>query len=795
MKREAGEERVKSKCEGGIRDLRTFLPGPDAAYGGVVKSQVLKVVVVLLAALAAVQAFRVARGTADWMLDQLSDPRVMIEMRSDRPGVAQLYWNAGRRYNEEDSATFLVKGGDRWQRLVFPVPGDPIQSARFDPLRSEGVVEIRRVELQTASGSTLLSVPLEAVQGLAQVADRERLADRLRVTFDPGAGDPMLHLGPMIADLQLGPGELPWLGTLFLGLLVVLLFALRPYGGGIVRTVSVLRTSGASWAARMASFDRPGWAAFLVGGGLIGLVQIWFLAPLHQTMDLPLWDEAGSMAGGAAFLKGDGLGYVVNSPLPKLVYAVLIAIFGPAGSVFAHHYLVKTALTVVLFLLAARLAGSVLVGLVLAGVWAVSVFSLDYPILVYQSGLVWYGLGLFVIARNLPLGLALIILATLTRLEYEFVAIPLIVFVAGALLSGRWKPRPIGRAGWGLAILGFALVLFVGGQLSGWNLGGHRGWLAVKQHYALRLWMTGEFPGQNPFLEYNLVTDRDFPGAESLGEAARINRAALVEHIGWNLRELPTAFAELFRPVGAGKFPYRLPIAVTLLLGLVGLVEMLRWPGRGLGRLGALVRRQPMATIAVLGGLLVIAPGIIVLAKSPYLLPIVPLALAGVAFFYRLGTVRPIASRAGVLLALFLVVSALVTSPRPFTFTSRPRTVLRTVEALDAVLPAEGEVVLLGVAATSYLPYLGADRLSVFDPLWPAAAHAVNPEEARINRLIERYDPDLIMIDSNWRRSSYFDPDGAARLPQLGWSGTPLPDGNLWIRPSFPSGHAREKAE
>lgn len=743
----------------------------------------------------AVQAFRVARATADWVLDRLSDPQVMVEMRSDRPGVAQLYWNAGRRYNEADSATFLVKGSDRWQRLVFPVPGDPIQSARLDPLRSEGVVEIRKVELLTASGAELLAVPLEAIQGLAEVENMERIEDRLRVTFVPGAGDPILNLGPMIADNQQGLGDLPWKGTLFLGLLVVGLFALRPYSGGIVRAISVLRTSCVSRVERLEAIDRPGWAALLVGSGLIALVQIWFLVPLHQTIDLPLWDEAISMGGGVAFLQGDGLGYVVNSPLFKLAYAMLVSLFGPIDSIFAHHYLVKTALTVVLFLLAARLAGSVIVGLVLSGVWVISGFHLDYPILVYESGLIWFGLGLFAIGRNPPFGLALITLAALTRLEYEFAAILLIAFSAVALLSGHWKPRPMGKGGWGLAALGFALVLFVGANLSGWNTGTNRGWIAVKQHYALRLWETGVFPGQSPFLEYNLVTDRDFPGAESLSEAAKENPRALAEHIGWNIRKLPTAFAELFRPVNAGKLPYRIPVGVTLLLVVTGLIEVLRSPRRFVERLGTLIRSQPLTTTALLGGLLVIAPGIIVFAKAPYLLPIVPLALAGIAVLYRQGTIRPIVSRIGVLLALILVLGSLLTSPRPFTDTSRSRTVLRTVRALEEVLPQEGTTVLLGVAASSYLPYLGVDRVTAFDPLWPASANAVSPEEAKMDRLIGQYDPDLIMIDSNWNSSSYFDPEGAVRLPQMGWSGAPLPDGMLWIRPSFPSGHAREKAE
>ena len=56
-------------------------------------------------------------------------------------------------------------------------------------------------------------------------------------------------------------------------------------------------------------------------------------------------------------------------------------------------------------------------------------------------------------------------------------------------------------------------------------------------------------------------------------------------------------------------------------------------------------------------------------------------------------------------------------------------------------------------------------------------------EEVRFDRLIKRYDPDLILIDSTWSRSAYFDAEGAARLSKLGWTETAIPDGSLWKRP------------
>lgn len=777
---EGNEGADADETTGGIFGLSTRA---GIRHTGGVKSKLLQLLVVLLSVTAAVQAFRVARNAGNWLRDQMSGHRILVEMQADRAGLAQLYWNTGKGYAETDSVTVQVRGDDRRQRLVFPVPDDPILAARFDPLRSEGSIRVWRVELQTASGSVLLVVPLESIRAGTQVDTIEMREGSLRAVFPEGANDPTLQLGSLTAaDLE-GRRGLPWLDALALLVLVGVLFALRKHTAGFVRAITVVRSSARVWLERLGRIDRPRTSSLLGGSIFVLLLQLWFLYPLHEVVDLPIWDEAMSMGGGVAFLDGAGLGHVVGSPLPKLIYAGLIAVFGPADAVFAQHYLVKSALTVVLFLVASRFSGSILVGLVFSGVWVISAFHLRYPILVYESGLIWFGLGLLAMSRNVVLGLALLALATLTRLEYQFAALLLVVSGLVALLQRRWKPPRLSRTGWGLAGLSVGLVLFVAFNLSGWSSGAHRGWIAVKQHFALRLWQEGTFPGYNPFLEYNLVTDPAFPTATTLGEAAGENPGALTEHVLWNLEHLPRAFMDLFAPVGAGSLPYALPITAVFLVVITGLVQLVRSPGDSFQSFRAVVRSNGLAVFGTIGGLLVAAPGVVVYAKSPYLLPVLPLALAVVALFFRLGLKRPVSGRAGALIAFVLVAGAVLSSPRPFLVSSHPRTVHATIRELDAILPEGEQAVLLGVATPTYVPYLGAHRVIAVDPLWSLDSHAVSSEEAELDRLIERHQPDLILIDSNWKGSTYFDAAGAARLPQAGWTGRPMPDGVLWVRP------------
>jgi len=738
-------------------------------------------VFVLLLAMA-VQVYRVSRATADFLRDRFGARTLAVDLRSDRPGLAKLYWNTGKGYNEADSASAPVRGGKRWQRLRFPVPPDPLLAVRLDPLRSEGRIEIRMVQLQSGSGRSRLDLDLETVRPGVQVKEMTVEQGILRAVFPVGAGDPHLQFGRIVPDGSRGSGSLPWMGYGSVAAILFLLFLLRKHSSAAVLAIRAVRYSVSSWILELRAIDRPGKATLLVGGMVVVGLQIFLLYPLHQVIDLPIWDEAETMGGGLRFLQGDGLGYLADSPLSKLIYAGLIGVFGPAGSIFASHYLVKTGLVLVLFLFSARVAGSVLAGVALSSVWALSSFQLEFPILTYQSALIWFGLGLLSIGRSRFLGLSLIVLAALTRLDYQFVAFLAAGFLTVRLLAGGRDAIRLRKSQWALVavVLGVATVVLF--NLSGWNSGMSRGWYAVKQHYALRLAREGAFPGNNAFLEFALVTDRDFPEADSLWSALRVNPRALVDHVWWNVRHLPGAFLDLFVPSGSAAMPYRFPFLVLGLVVMTGLIACFRAPGECLRKLRLLVSKDPVVGVALLGALLVIAPGVIVFAKSAYLLPILPLGLALVGVLYRFGSKYEVINRFGILCALALVLTALLSGPRPFLDRSRPRPVLATLAAIESALPRSESAVLLGVSAGSYANYLGPQRVVGVEPLASALGGEASMEDARFGHLIEQYDPDLIMIDSNWRRSAYFDATGAAELAHCGWREWPLPDGALWTR-------------
>ena len=757
---------------------------PTLGIAGLLIRSSPKLLVSLLAIALVLQALLVTRAVSRFLGDRFGRWMVVVEMTADRNGTAKLYWNVGRGFNEADSETRRVRGGQSWRQLRFPVPREPLAAVRFDPLKTEGEVRIRRIDLRSGSGRVLATVDPDAIRPGTQIAVRERVGDGLRVVTAADANDPSLLLGPLGPPGDADGVGFPWLGLALLGGLGAGLFALRRDATEWVARIRVFRKTSGSLLGWIAVKDRPGVLSLAVGAALTAVLQAWLLLPLHQAMDLPLWDEASTMAGGAAFLAGSDLGHPPDSPLPILVYAGLVRLFGPAGAIFALHYLVKTSLAVVIFLFAARVSASLLVGFTLAMVWALAEFQLNFPILTYQASLFWFILGLLALERFPGVAFGCVLLAALTRLEYQFAAGVLVVLGAGLLIRRRGRLRfPSGRTWFAIAAV-WGLVLFTVFHLEGWNAGTSRGWYAVQQHYALRLQVEGVFPGHNPFLEYPLITDRDFPEAGSLGQAFRVNPRALIDHVWWTIRRAPGEFLSLTRPFAGGGPGIGLVAMVGLLLGVTGLVTLARFPRRSPALLIRAGRRHRPILFAMGSGLLVIGPGLIVFAKAAYLLPLVPLGLALPGALQRVGNgCGP--KRLNTFLAILAAAVmgwTVLTVPRPFVADADSRPVAETLSILKKALPSDRPAVLLGVAAGSYAGYLGPDRVVAIEPLDTIRGGSVDPVAVRFDRLVETHRPDLILVDANWRLSPYFDAEGFARLRQEGWTGEPVPGGVL-LRP------------
>jgi len=708
-------------------------------------------------------------------LDLTLPPVVVIEAKSERDADAQIFYDRGDGFRPDQAVWDLLPGGRGWQTLQFPLGHrDPVR-LRFDPMTREGVMEIRSIRLRGQGGRPLTTFDLRQVPG---EPGHQELALRmeegvLRVETSADAHDPILQLGALPE----------WTRPAFP--LATLLFGLVSLGGAFwawrrcgwrLGAAGWLRFSGA-----LARIDRPRGRNLLVGALLIAVLELLWLYPLHLTLDLPLWDEARAMGLGREFLRSGQLGTPSNFPLMTLLYAGAIPLFGPVDAIFAMHYAVKTLVVVAVFLFGARVIRSVLAAFSAALIWMLAGYPLLAEILVYQLAAGCFLLGLFVLPRSPLNALAFLVLATLSRQEYQFALIPLAFYLAWC----AWRERSwrCWLTSWRVALFPVLVLLvafFCFSRFAEVGSGVNRGWYAFQQHYALRLSTEGRFSGANPFIDYPLVTTRDFPDAGSLGEAWSANAGAMSRHVSANLREAGLVFVEALVPFRGSGFCLRFLGIWMAVLVLPGLWWWVRHPA-GSARVNW--RRIGVEHRLVAGILLafpVLAPGLVVYSKPAYLLPLLAPALGLIAVLHRNGR-RPW-KRLGALAALLLALLAWGVAPAPFAAESRPRPVAETVAMLDRVLEEDRRQRVLGLTALGYADYLGHDRIEPIDPFGTTLGSVSSMEGLTFEALIARHDPDWIVVETNWLRSPYYDETGFEALGVKGWRRWRLPDGWLLRR-------------
>src|SRR5688500_15246912 len=180
------------------------------------------------------------------------------------------------------------------------------------------------------------------------------------------------------------------------------------------------------------------------------ILQFLLLYPLHTTMDLPIWDEAIYLLQGGWFVHGDTLGPISISPVYSFLYSLLIRIFGTVDSVFYMQYLVKVTVSGLLLLCLLEHLRSRLLALLLTLIWVVSGVNIFERVLVYHVALGFFSLALFSLDKHRGISLLLLILCSLTRLEYLFPTLAFagyLAFISGSKLKRSWSefiPRKVG---------------------------------------------------------------------------------------------------------------------------------------------------------------------------------------------------------------------------------------------------------------------------------------------------------------------------------------------------------------
>ena len=122
-----------------------------------------------------------------------------IIARSSTDSIAQVFYDVGKGFREEDSKIASIRKMKNFNEIIYSLPTKKIKNLRFDPLNSEGSVEIRRITLRGKKWNgkqfeTLYEFDLEKLNAVQQVNLTYNRSGTLITTSHQGAKDPIIDL-------------------------------------------------------------------------------------------------------------------------------------------------------------------------------------------------------------------------------------------------------------------------------------------------------------------------------------------------------------------------------------------------------------------------------------------------------------------------------------------------------------------------------------------------------------------------------------------------------------------------
>jgi hypothetical protein len=123
--------------------------------------------------------------------------RLEIDLAVNRPVQAQLFWDTGHGFNEDDSLRRNYEPNSNVQTLSFDLPiGRPIRALRFDPFDAAGEIRLVGIRVMDSPWHTRLRLPVTALHSSQQIATFEVRDDQAVIRTTPDATDPILEFTP-----------------------------------------------------------------------------------------------------------------------------------------------------------------------------------------------------------------------------------------------------------------------------------------------------------------------------------------------------------------------------------------------------------------------------------------------------------------------------------------------------------------------------------------------------------------------------------------------------------------------
>ena len=137
-------------------------------------------------------------------LDREEWTEVMIELTTNVPDEAQLFFDAGRGFNAEDLRRSRVFEADERQTLQFRLPHVDVASLRFDPIQGAGGGVLHSVRVILPRQETI-EYDLNLATAAHEIAETRMTDEGLSFTTTPEAIDPQFVFSGLSIETTVRP--------------------------------------------------------------------------------------------------------------------------------------------------------------------------------------------------------------------------------------------------------------------------------------------------------------------------------------------------------------------------------------------------------------------------------------------------------------------------------------------------------------------------------------------------------------------------------------------------------------
>lgn len=134
---------------------------------------------------------------------------VEVTLASSVRATSKVYFDLGRGFNEADTSSLGVPGGNIPVVCRFPLPEGVYQALRFDPIDDSGTVTFPGMRIVGPGGTVVRSFAPEDFTPLHQITEHTISGGVVRMVAAPGLNDPYYAVAlPRPLLLQDGPGQM-----------------------------------------------------------------------------------------------------------------------------------------------------------------------------------------------------------------------------------------------------------------------------------------------------------------------------------------------------------------------------------------------------------------------------------------------------------------------------------------------------------------------------------------------------------------------------------------------------------